>query len=105
MHRVSLWVALLLFALSDAMIAPAAWIAARGDIEAYPGRRVQPVDNGLAAGAKAAPEFPVRRGPLRARRGLAVTQLAYARAGIITPEMEYIAIRENLGREARQRNS
>src|SRR5215469_11344957 len=55
----------------------------------------------LPAGAKAAPEFPVRRAPLRARRGLAVTQLAYARAGIITAEMEYIAIRENLGREAR----
>jgi phosphomethylpyrimidine synthase len=79
----------------------AAWIVARGDVESYPGRRVQPIDNGLAAGAKAAPEFPVHRAPLRARRGLAVTQLAYARAGIITPEMEYIAIRENLGREAR----
>jgi phosphomethylpyrimidine synthase len=79
----------------------AAWIVARGDVESYPGRRVQPVDNGLAAGAKAAPEFPVHRAPLRARRGLAVTQLAYARAGIVTPEMEYIAIRENLGRESR----
>jgi phosphomethylpyrimidine synthase len=78
----------------------AAWIVARGDVESYPGRRVQPIDNGLAAGAKAAPEFPVQRAPLRARRGLAVTQLAYARAGIVTPEMEYIAIRENLGREA-----
>jgi phosphomethylpyrimidine synthase len=78
----------------------APWIVARGDVESYPGRRVQPIDNGLAAGAKAAPEFPVHRAPLRARRGLAVTQLAYARAGIVTPEMEYIAIRENLGREA-----
>jgi len=79
----------------------AAWIVARGDVESYAGRRVQPIDNGLATGAKAAPEFPVHRAPLRARRGLAVTQLAYARAGIVTPEMEYIAIRENLGREAR----
>jgi phosphomethylpyrimidine synthase len=79
----------------------AAWIVARGDVESYPGRRVQPLDNGLATGAKAAPEFPLHRAPLRARRGLAVTQLAYARAGIVTPEMEYIAIRENLGREAR----
>jgi phosphomethylpyrimidine synthase len=78
----------------------AAWIVSRGDLESYPGRRVQPIDNGLTAGGKAAPEFPLHRAPLRARRGLAVTQLAYARAGIITPEMEYIAIRENLGREA-----
>ncbi len=79
----------------------APWILARADVEAYPGRRVQPLDNGLAAGGKSAPEFPVQRAPLRARRGLAVTQLAYARAGIVTPEMEYIAIRENLGRAAR----
>jgi phosphomethylpyrimidine synthase len=75
------------------------WIAARDDTEAYPGRRVQLIDNGLTAGGKAAPEFPVRRPPLRARAGKAVTQLAYARAGIVTPEMEYVAIRENLGRE------
>jgi phosphomethylpyrimidine synthase len=62
------------------------WILARGDVESYPGRRVQPLDNGLASGGKPAPEFPLQRAPLRARRGLAVTQLAYARAGIITPE-------------------
>ncbi|TKB28832.1 MAG: phosphomethylpyrimidine synthase ThiC, partial [Mesorhizobium sp.] len=37
--------------------------------------------------------------PLRAKQGKAVTQLAYARAGIITPEMEFVAIRENLGRQ------
>ncbi len=79
----------------------AAWISARGDVEAYPGRKVQPLDNGLSAGGKPAPEFPQRRAPLRASAGRAVTQLAYARAGIITPEMEYIAIRENLGREER----
>ena len=79
----------------------AAWIAARGDVETYAGRRVQPLDNGLAAGAKAAPEFPVRRAPLRARGAAAVTQLAYARAGIITPEMEYVALRENTGSERR----
>ena len=79
----------------------AAWIAARGDLESYAGRRVQPLDDGLAAGAKAAPEFPVRRAPLRARGAAAVTQLAYARAGIITPEMEYVALRENTGSERR----
>jgi phosphomethylpyrimidine synthase len=76
------------------------WIAARGDVEVYAGRAVQPVDNGLDVGSKAAaPEFPIQRRPLRARGGAAVTQIAYARAGIITPEMEFVAIRENLGRE------
>ncbi len=81
----------------------APWISARGDVEPYPGRKVQALDNGLHAGGKAAPEFPQRRAPMRARAGCAVTQLAYARAGIITAEMEYIAIRENLGREERAR--
>ncbi|HYM44191.1 MAG TPA: phosphomethylpyrimidine synthase ThiC, partial [Steroidobacteraceae bacterium] len=79
----------------------APWIAARGDTEAYPGRRVQALDNGLTEGGRAAPEFPLRRAPLRARSGKAATQLAYARAGIVTPEMEYVAIRENEGRERR----
>jgi len=77
----------------------APWIAARGDLESYAGRQVTALDNGLTAGAKAAPRFPVRREPLRARGRAAVTQLAYARAGIITPEMEYVALRENTGRE------
>ena len=79
----------------------AAWIAARGDTEAYEGRRVRPEDNGFAAGARLTPEFPLRHAPVRARAGRAVTQLAYARAGIVTPEMEFVAIRENLGRAAR----
>jgi phosphomethylpyrimidine synthase len=75
------------------------WILARGDVEAYDGRPVQAVDNGLSMGGKgAAPEFPNLHRPCRARRGAAVTQIAYARAGIITPEMEFIAIRENVGR-------
>jgi phosphomethylpyrimidine synthase len=78
-----------------------AWIRARGDVEEYAGRRVQLVDNGLGAGGKAAPEFSRSGSPLRARGGKAVTQLAYARAGIITPEMEYVAIRENTGRAQR----
>jgi len=75
----------------------ATWITARGDVESYAGRQVTPLDNGLAAGARAAPQFPVRREPLRARGRAAVTQLAYARAGIITAEMEYVALRENTG--------
>jgi phosphomethylpyrimidine synthase len=81
-----------------------AWIRARGDVEAYAGRLVKPEDNGFAAGERLVPEFPVRHRPLRARDGRAVTQLAYARAGIITPEMEFIAIRENCGR-AEQREA
>jgi phosphomethylpyrimidine synthase len=79
----------------------APWISGRGDVEAYPGRKVQLVDNGLNAGGRGAPEFPVRRAPVRASGRRAVTQLAYARAGMITPEMEFVAIRENVGREAR----
>jgi phosphomethylpyrimidine synthase len=76
------------------------WIAARGDVEAYEGRLVRPEDNGFASGERLTPEFPLRNRPVRAKRGRAVTQLAYARAGIITPEMEFVAIRENLGRKA-----
>lgn len=76
------------------------WLAARGDCELYSARAVQPADNGFASGARLVPGFPVQRSPLRARNGKAVTQLAYARAGIITAEMEYVAIRENLGRVA-----
>ena len=73
------------------------WVTARGDVERYEGRRVRPEDNGTReAGADV---FAATVPPLRARDGRAVTQLAYARAGIITPEMEFIAIRENLGRE------
>lgn len=75
------------------------WITARGDVEAYDGRHVRPEDNGFVTGERLTPEFPIRNRPLRAKAGKAVTQLAYARAGIITPEMEFVAIRENLSRE------
>ncbi|MBZ6379763.1 phosphomethylpyrimidine synthase ThiC [Pacificimonas flava] len=78
------------------------WIAARGDVEAYEGRAVRPEDNGQRGSkrASAAPTFPnVVTRPLRARAGGNVTQMHYARRGIVTPEMEYVAIRENLGRE------
>ncbi|PZW47009.1 hydroxymethylpyrimidine synthase [Humitalea rosea] len=77
-----------------------AWIEGRGDVEAITGREQRPEDDGLKPGeARKIPLFDRgARQPLRARAGRAVTQLAYARAGIITPEMDYIAIRENLGR-------
>jgi len=77
------------------------WIVARGDVETYEGRTVRPEDNGFASGDRLTPTFPFQHAPLKAVAGKAVTQLAYARAGIITPEMEFVAIRENLGRDAR----
>jgi phosphomethylpyrimidine synthase len=70
------------------------WIRARA-VEEYEGRVVKAEDNG---GASVAP-FPVRRRPLKGLKGKPVTQLELARAGIVTPEMEYVAIRENEGRE------
>ena len=78
------------------------WIEARGDVEAHDGRAPKPEDDGLKPGeSRRVPVFDrAGRRPLRAKPGRAATQLAYARAGIITPEMEYVAIRENLGREA-----
>src|SRR5690606_31810382 len=76
------------------------WIAARGDTAAYEGREVRPEDNGFVRGERALPAFPIRRQPVKATGGRAVTQLAYARAGIVTPEMEFVAIRENLGRDS-----
>jgi phosphomethylpyrimidine synthase len=80
----------------------AEWIRERGDVEEYFGRNVKPEDNGItAAGAKSSvPEFDLSNfKPLRAKSGKKPTQIAYARAGIITKEMEYIAIRENMTRE------
>jgi len=76
------------------------WVEARGDVEAVAPRPVKPEDNGGATGARLAPPFPVTQKVLRAKGGQAVTQLAYARRGIITPEMEYVAIRENMNRSA-----
>ncbi|ADH90248.1 thiamine biosynthesis protein ThiC [Ancylobacter novellus DSM 506] len=75
-----------------------AWVRARGDVEEYDGRDVKPEDNGNVGDDKLVAPFPLRRRPLRAKSG-AVTQMAYARAGIVTPEMEYVAIRENGLRE------
>ncbi|GFE80473.1 phosphomethylpyrimidine synthase [Steroidobacter agaridevorans] len=65
------------------------WILARKDVERHESqRRIE----------SAITEFPIKQPPLRAKAGAGVTQLAYARAGVITPEMEYVAIRENVGR-------
>ena len=75
------------------------WIEARGDVERIPGRGARPEDDGLTSAQAEVMSFPTVRRPLRASAERAVTQLAYARAGIITPEMEFAAIRENLGRQ------
>src|SRR6201994_990533 len=81
------------------------WILARGDVEFYDGREIRPEDNGLRRGEASAVSLfdRGRRQVLRAKGGAAVTQIAYARRGIITQEMEYVAIRENLGREKLRR--
>ncbi len=79
------------------------WILARGDVESYDGRETRPEDNGLTGPDRSAgvPQFPnVVKRPLRAKPGMNVSQMHYARRGIITPEMEYVAIRENMGRAA-----
>ncbi|MBO9543044.1 phosphomethylpyrimidine synthase ThiC [Caulobacter sp.] len=78
-----------------------AFVVARGDVELVTQPRlVKPEDNGFAQGKHLAPEFPATdRKIYRSKPGKLVTQLEYARAGIITAEMEYVAIRENLRRE------
>ena len=96
-----------------------AWIRGRADVEEYDGRTVQPIDDGYLAtatenttwlrtddapvdplarpGRGSRVSAPAPRRPLRAKPGQRPTQLHYARQGSITPEMEFIAIRENQG--------
>ncbi|TLS51915.1 phosphomethylpyrimidine synthase ThiC [Paenibacillus antri] len=79
----------------------AEWIAARADTEPYPGREAKPLDDGYASEASARERgeavFPgLRREPRRALPGRNVTQLHYARRGIVTPEMAFIAVREGM---------
>ena len=74
------------------------WVLERGGVEAYEGRHVKPEDNGGANGKYLAREFPVRHQPLRGLDGHKVTQYEFARAGIVTKEMVYVATRENMGR-------
>jgi phosphomethylpyrimidine synthase len=79
-----------------------AWIEGRGDVERYDARELRPEDNGQLGPDRSGgvQPFPnVVRRPLRAKPGANVSQMHYARRGIITPEMEYVAARENLGRE------
>jgi phosphomethylpyrimidine synthase len=84
------------------------WITSRGDVEEYQGRNIRAEDNGYSNDEQLRHAFEkesgkleyypgLRRKPLRAKSGSAVTQMAYARRGIVTPEMEFVAIRETMG--------
>ncbi|WP_234197780.1 phosphomethylpyrimidine synthase ThiC [Pseudacidovorax sp. NFM-22] len=88
-----------------------AWIDERGDTESYEGRIRQALDDGAKHAEQQAPQeheritqlraeaAALQRQPRRARSGMNVTQMHYARRGIVTPEMEYVALRENGRRE------
>ncbi len=78
------------------------WIRERGDVEEVTQREVRPEDNGQLGPDRSGgvQPFPnVRKKVLRAKPGMNVSQMHYARRGIVTPEMEYVATRENLGRQ------
>ncbi|MFN4264594.1 MAG: phosphomethylpyrimidine synthase ThiC [Aquabacterium sp.] len=78
-------------------------VLARGDTELYEGRTIQAVDDGLKSGEQHDARMAalrqaaqgLQRQPRRAKAGHNVTQMHYARQGIITPEMEFVALREN----------
>ncbi|EGL82943.1 Phosphomethylpyrimidine synthase [Caldalkalibacillus thermarum TA2.A1] len=78
------------------------WILERGDVEEYEGRKVKPEDNGYRSSEgrpfSDLPQSSARK-PLRAKKGKVVTQRYYARQGIITPEMEFVALREGVSPE------
>src|ERR1700688_4373688 len=75
------------------------WVKERGGVEQYDGRPIQPVDNGNVTGKHLARNFPNTPQPWRALDGKPVTQYEFAKRGIITKEMIYVAERENLGRK------
>jgi phosphomethylpyrimidine synthase len=75
------------------------WVKERGGVEEYDGRPIQPVDNGNVSGKHLARNFPNTPKPLRAVGDAPMTQLEWAKKGIITKEMIYVAERENLGRK------
>ena len=76
------------------------WLARRSGLASYPGRAVRPEDNGDVGADKLVPPCPANVAPRRGEAGTLVTQFEFARAGIVTEEMIYVAARENLGREA-----
>ena len=76
------------------------WIARRDGVGVAIRRQARPEDNGLASGDRLVPPCPAARTVRVASAGTPVTQLEFARAGIITEEMRFVAHRENLGRDA-----
>ncbi|PPC88221.1 MAG: phosphomethylpyrimidine synthase ThiC, partial [Methylocystis sp.] len=75
------------------------WLTVRAGLEPYQGRGIKPEDNGFAEGERLVPPCPAERRLYRAAGASPVTQFEFARAGIITEEMIYVAHRENLCRE------
>ncbi|ACT59950.1 phosphomethylpyrimidine synthase ThiC [Hirschia baltica] len=75
------------------------WVQARSNVEEYEGRPIKIEDNGGATGKHLAREFPTKHKPLRGVGDGPITQYEFAKAGIITKEMIYIAERENMGRK------
>lgn len=78
----------------------AAWLARRGFSPVVEARAIKPEDNGFAKGDQAVPHCPAPHDVLCGDKAGLVTQYEFARAGIITEEMIFVAHRENLGRAA-----
>ena len=76
-----------------------AWVKERGGVEEYEGRQIKPEDNGNVGASHAAAAFKAHHKPIRGVGDAPITQLEFARKGIITKEMIYVAARENLGRK------
>jgi phosphomethylpyrimidine synthase len=74
------------------------WLKGRAGLESYAGRAVKPEDNGYVGAEALVEPCPAVRAPMRGVGGAPVTQFEFARAGIVTEEMIYVAHRENLGR-------
>lgn len=73
------------------------WIDARQDVESYKGRKIQSIDNGFKKeGHKNYVAHPFQYQPKRAKQGGNVTQMHYAKQGIITKEMKFVAVREQV---------
>src|SRR6188472_694807 len=81
------------------------WVKERGGVEEYQGRDIKPEDNGNVGASHAAKAFTAHHRPLRGVGDHMITQLEFARAGIITKEMIYVATRENLGRKTMLENA
>ena len=91
--------------LSAGLPATRTWLASRANLETYEGRALKPEDNGNVSADGLVPPCPANRAPRRGTGAGPVTQYEFARAGIITEEMIYVAHRENLAREKAVENA